>query len=99
MGAINVKLGVLGVSRWKLGFNASNYKITTSQVWNRLHDLPLEYCNERNVFKIARGVGMPFKIDPLTLILYHRMYARVLLDVDFYQALPKNPSKNGRYRK
>lgn len=32
---------------------------------------------------------MPFKIDPLTLSLYHGRYARILVDVDLFLALPE----------
>lgn len=89
MGAVNVKPGILRFSRWKPGIDVSNYMITTSQIWIRIHDLLLEYRKEQNVLNIASGVGLPLKIDPLSLSLYHGRYARVLVHVDFSQPPPE----------
>lgn len=83
MGAVNLKLGVLRVSRWFPGFDPSNYKLTTSKICIRLHDLPLEYRKVQNILNITVDVGLPLKIDLLTLNLYHGMYVSVLVDVDF----------------
>lgn len=68
-GAVNLKSGVLRVMRWQPGFNHASFTITTSQVWIRILELPLEFRKEQNVMNIARGVGLPLKINPLTLNL------------------------------
>lgn len=52
-----------------------------------MYDLPLEYKKEQNILNITGGVGMPLQIDTLTISLYHCLYARVLVDVDFTQPL------------
>lgn len=85
--AINIKPGIFWVSRWFPGLDPLNHKITNSQVWIRLHELPLEFRKKQNVQNVATGVGLPLKIDPLSH--YHGTYARVLVDVDFTQPLPK----------
>lgn len=87
-----MKSRLLHLTRWQLGFNPSNFMITTSQTWIRIHQLPLEFHKEQNVLNIAGGVGLPLKIDPLMLNLYHGMYARVLVVVDLSQLLPKKSS-------
>lgn len=87
--AINLKSGVMRILRWQPGFNPSNFKIMTTQIWIRLYELPLEYHKEQNVLNIAGRVGLPLKIDPLSLSLYHEMYTRVLIDVDLTQPLPE----------
>lgn len=69
------------------GFDPSNYKVTTSQVWIRMHELLLEYRKEQNVLNIARGVGLPLRINPLMISLYRGLYARVLVDIDFMKPL------------
>lgn len=73
--------------RWQPGFNPFNFMITTSQVRIRLHDIQLEFRKEQNMLIIAGGVGLPLKIDPLTISLYHGMYVLVLVDVDLSQPL------------
>lgn len=38
---------------------------------------------EQNALRISGAVGLPLKIDPLTSSLYHGLYTRVLVDLDF----------------
>lgn len=35
------------------------------------------------------GVGLPIKLDPLTLSLYHGMYTRILVEVDLTEPLTR----------
>lgn len=65
------------------GFDMMNYKVTMSEVWIRMYKLPLEYRKEQNIINITRGIGLLLRIDPITLSLYHGLYARVLVDIDF----------------
>lgn len=88
-GASNMHPGVFSVSRWYPGFNPAKYIITTSQVWIRPHNLPLEYRKQQNILNIAGGVRLTLKINPLPISLYHKLYARVFVDIDFTQPLPE----------
>lgn len=88
MRVINTRPGFFHVSRLFPGFDSTNFKILTTQVWICLHDGPWEYSKEQNVLNITVGVGLPLKIDRLTLSYYHGTYARVLVDVDLSQPLP-----------
>lgn len=35
------------------------------------------------------GVGLPIKIDPLTISLYHGLYTRILVEVDLSKTLTR----------
>lgn len=95
--AIYLKPGILRILRWFVGFDPTNYKVTTSQVWIRLHEIPLEHREEQNILNIAGGVRLPLKIDPLMISLYQGLYAQVFVDIDFTQPLPERyPRENGR---
>lgn len=50
---------------------------------------PLEFRKAQNLLNIARGIGMPLKIDRLTLDWYQGMFARVYVDVDLSKSLPE----------
>lgn len=41
------------------------------------------------MLNIVGGVGLPLKMDPLTLSLYHGTYARVLVDDYFSSSIPE----------
>lgn len=71
------------------GCNVSVQAQTSTQVWIRILNLPLECRKTQNLLNIAMGVGLPIKIDPLTLSLYHGLYARVLVEVDLSKPLPQ----------
>lgn len=81
-GAIHIQPGILQVTRWTLGYSFSNHMLTTAQVWVRLYNLPLEYTQPQNIFNVARGVGLPLKINPKILNMTVRIYARVLVEID-----------------
>lgn len=60
-----------------------------TQVWARFYNLPLEYKHAQNIFSVARGIGIPLKIDPRIINLNLRIYARVLTKVDLLLPPPK----------
>lgn len=49
----------------------------------------LEFRRAQNLYNIARGVGLPIKIDPSTLSPYHDHYTRVLVEINLSNPLPK----------
>lgn len=87
MGTIKLKPGFLRVSRWVKNFNHIHQKQTNAQCWIRLYDLPMEYMGMVNLFNIARGDGMPLKINPTTQRA--SAFSRVLVGVDCSKDLPK----------
>lgn len=82
-GAIFLKPGVFRISQWVPDFNPSKQKQTNSQVWIRIFDLPQEYWRPAILCSIARGVGLPLRIDNKTLSKEVGLFARVLVDIDF----------------
>lgn len=62
---------------------------TTTQVWIRVLNHLLEFRKPQNLPNIAMGVGLPIKIDPLTLSLYHGLFARILIELDLAKPLAR----------
>lgn len=62
---------------------------TNTQVWIRIHGLPLEYWHPSNLYNITRGTGLPLKVNKKTLELENDMFAIVLVDVDISKHLPE----------
>ncbi|KAK2362745.1 hypothetical protein QL285_087780 [Trifolium repens] len=87
-GAWRLNPGLLRLSRWSPDFNPFNQKQTHSQVWVRLHYLPLEYWQTRILFEIAGAIGVPISIDENTKNHSFGHYARVLVDVNMAGNLP-----------
>lgn len=54
-----------------------------------VYNLPLEFRKPHNLMNIAMGVSVSIKIDPLTLSLYHGMFARILVAVDLSKLLTR----------
>lgn len=63
---------------------------THSQVWIRLYGISAEYWHPRLLMEMARGVGTPLQLDPMTKEGRFGFYARVLVDVDLSKPLPES---------
>lgn len=55
----------------------------------RIYDFPLEYWRPSNIYYIAKGDGLPLKIDERTLAKENSLYARMLIGVDLAEELPE----------
>lgn len=86
-GTVLLKLVAIRFSRWSLRFDIDNHRQTTTQVWIRIENLSLEYRKTLNVFNVARGGEILYKIDSLTLNLYQGLYAIVVVQIDFTRTL------------
>ena len=82
-----VKPGHLRLQPWSPDFNPNSQHLTNAQVWIKLHDLPWEYWDASILKNIARGVGIPLKIDQNTLEGKFGHYARILVDIDLSKEL------------
>ena len=87
MGTVNLKPGLLRLSRWTKDFNKYSLRLTHAQVWIRLLDLPQEYWLGRTLMEIAAAIGTPLIIDTATQKRTYGHYARVLGDIDFSRHL------------
>ena len=81
-GVWTVKPGHLRLQPWTPDFNPNYQRLTNAQIWIKLHDLPWEYWDASILKNIARGVGIPLKIDQNTLEGKFGHYARILVDID-----------------
>jgi hypothetical protein len=82
MGTVNLKPGILRLSKWTNDFNKYTQRQTHAQIWIRLMDLPQEYWRHRTLFEIASAVGTPLSLDASTSNRVFGHYARILVDID-----------------
>jgi hypothetical protein len=87
MGTINLKPGILRLSKWTNDFNTYAPRQTHAQIWVRLMELPQEYWRQRTLFEIASAVGTPLTLDEATNHRAFGHYARVLVDIDLSRRL------------
>ncbi|XP_050211774.1 uncharacterized protein LOC126661935 [Mercurialis annua] len=94
-GVIMLKPGILRLQHWSPDFDPSSQKSTNTQAWVRLYKLSWEYWHPKILSSIAKGIGVPLKIDNATNAAEFGYYARVLIDVDLSSTVPEKSS----YRK
>ena len=75
------------LQRWTPGFDPFKEKSTTTQVWVRFYRLPWELWDASILADISRNIGVPLRIDRVTLEGDFRHFARVLVDVDLASTL------------
>jgi hypothetical protein len=66
MGTVNLKSGLLQLSRWSKDFNKYSQRLTHAHVWIQLLDLPQGYWLDRTLMEIAAAIGTPLIIDAAT---------------------------------
>lgn len=89
IGTIFLGQSIFRVSRWVPDFNPKIQRQTNAQIWVRIFCLPIEHWRHTNLCSIARVARLPLKIDRQTLNLENCMFARLLVDVDLMNGLPK----------
>jgi hypothetical protein len=87
MGTVNLKPGLLRLIQWTSSFSPSTYKNTFAHVWVRFWDLGYAFWEHQTLFEIAKGVGMPVKLDQRTTDRSIGLYARILIEVDLSSPL------------
>jgi hypothetical protein len=87
MGSMNLKPGLLRLSKWTNDFNPYTQRQTHAQVWVRFMELPQEYWRRRTLFEIASAIGTPLSLDDATRNRAFGHYARILVDVDLSRRL------------
>lgn len=58
-GTINLKPGIFRVSQWVQEFNPALQRQTNTQVWLRIHNLPMKYWHPANLIDIAELLASP----------------------------------------
>ncbi|KAI8027770.1 Uncharacterized protein LOK49_LG02G01142 [Camellia lanceoleosa] len=77
----------LTVRKWKPDFKASEAFETTTAVWVRFPELPIEYFQEKVLYTIAKQLGRPLKIDLTTAMATRGKFARVCIEMDLNKPL------------
>ncbi|CAL5384092.1 unnamed protein product [Camellia sinensis] len=67
----------LTVRKWEPDFKASEAFETTTAVWVRFLELPIEYFQEKVLYAIAKQIDRPLKIDLTTAMATRGKFARV----------------------
>ncbi|EOA32779.1 hypothetical protein CARUB_v10016088mg, partial [Capsella rubella] len=73
---------------WSPSFDPLRDEITTTPVWIRLSNLPVNFYHQFILMGIAEGLGTPIKVDLTTLQFERARFARICVEVDL-----KNPLK------
>jgi hypothetical protein len=82
-----VKQQFLSIRRWSPGFRPSEAKMTTTAVWVRLPELPIELYDARLLTRIGNQLGTLLKIDTHTMDNQRGRFARLCIQVDIDQPL------------
>ncbi|GMP38549.1 hypothetical protein CsSME_00009752 [Camellia sinensis var. sinensis] len=77
----------LTVRKWEPDFKALKAFETTTAVWVRFPELPIEYFQEKVLYEIAKQIGKPLKIDLTTTMATRGRFARVCIEVDLHKPL------------
>lgn len=72
----------LHVEKRRPNFRADKAKITTAVVWVRFPYLPPELMNAKYLFRVAKRIGKPIKLDSATAGAERLRYARFCVEID-----------------
>ena len=75
----------LTIRRWSLGFCPSEAKISTTAVWARLPELPIELYDMNMLRKIGNQLGSLLKVDARTMDNERGHFARLYVQIDLEQ--------------
>ncbi|KAK3217928.1 hypothetical protein Dsin_011898 [Dipteronia sinensis] len=90
LGSLNLKLGVLRLQPWIPDFNPSLQKSSNAQVWVRFYDLSWESWHPNIIFDLARGIGVPLRLDMATIEGDFGHFTCVLVDIDVSTVPPSS---------
>jgi hypothetical protein len=74
---------------WKPNFILKNDMLRTLPIWVKLPQLPLYLWGAKSLSKIWSALGNPLVTDECTANKFRISYARLLVEVDITQELPK----------
>lgn len=77
----------LMVQAWSPSFDPLSEEITTTPVWVRLANLPINFYHRSILMGIAKGLGNPIRVDLTTLQCERARFARVCVEVNFKKPL------------
>ncbi|XP_058733384.1 uncharacterized protein LOC131604993 [Vicia villosa] len=74
---------------WKPNFSMKKDMLRTIPLWVKLPQLPLEYWGANSLKKIGSAIGRPVVTDECTAHKLRVSYARILVEIDATQEVPK----------
>ncbi|CAI0434844.1 unnamed protein product [Linum tenue] len=77
----------LTTQKWKKGFNPRTCTVSSTLVWVRLPDLPIELFNPQAVLRIVSKAGTPVRVDRATELGARGLFARACIEVDLTKPL------------
>ncbi|XP_019460018.1 PREDICTED: uncharacterized protein LOC109359778 [Lupinus angustifolius] len=89
IGSWNLKPGFLKLFLWTPDFIPSVQKLSHTQCWVRIHNLPQEYWSPKIIFSIAGGVGTPISLDDATQSRSFGHFAKVMVEINLKDKLPE----------
>jgi hypothetical protein len=66
MGTMNLKSGVLRLSKWTTDFNSFTQRQAHEQIWIHLMKLAREFWRQRTLFEITSAISTPLSLDEST---------------------------------
>ncbi|KAL7240588.1 hypothetical protein ACSBR2_006279 [Camellia fascicularis] len=85
------------VRRWEPNFKPSEALETTTAIWVRFPELPIEYYQEKVLYAIVKSIGKPLKIDWTTAMATRGKFARICVEMDLTKPLKPKFILEGRY--
>ncbi|KAL7173400.1 hypothetical protein ACSBR2_032792 [Camellia fascicularis] len=77
----------LTIRRLKPNFKPSEAFETTTAIWVRFPELPIEYYQDKVLFAIAETIDKPLKIDWTTTMATRDKFARICVELDLTKPL------------
>ncbi|KAF1888147.1 hypothetical protein Lal_00039187 [Lupinus albus] len=88
VGSGNVKSGILRLFLWTQDFNPNQQRMSYTQCWVKIHNLPQEYWSHRIIFSIAGGIGTQIALDEATNSRPFGYFDKVLVEINLKTKLP-----------
>ncbi|XP_028551527.1 uncharacterized protein LOC110100832 [Dendrobium catenatum] len=79
---------IIGMEKWTPEFSTNSNKGLSSPIWIRMHQLPLQCWDEKNIACIASMIGKPLMLDGNMFQWGRREFARVCVRISLDKPLP-----------
>ncbi|XP_028080031.1 uncharacterized protein LOC114281677 [Camellia sinensis] len=87
----------LTVRQWEPNFKPSEALETTTALWVRFPELPIEYYQDKVLYAIAKSIGKPLKIDWTIAMATRGKFSWICVEMDLTKPLKPKFILEGRY--
>lgn len=77
----------LAVMKWRPNFRPSKEHISSTMVWIRFPEIPVEFFHEQTLLRLGNPIGRAIKVDDTTMAATRGRYARVCVEIDLTKPL------------